>query len=196
MEELLLHGTDAERAARLAHVRLLLEHASLLQIDHVTLPFVDASSIGSDGTDEAVTLLSQILPWAEQHNVELHLETDLAPAAFRSLLDAAAHPLLFANYDTGNSAALGFDPREEFAAYGDRIGSVHIKDRVRGGSTVPLGEGNADFEAVFSCLQDTGYAGTFILQVARGEPGNEVEWAKKNRLFVETLLSRYGFASH
>ena len=34
------------------------------------------------------------------------------------------------NYDSGNSASLGYDPTDEFAAYGERVGSVHIKDRV------------------------------------------------------------------
>ncbi len=61
---------------------------------------------------------------------------------------AAAH-MVKVNYDSGNSASLGYDPRDEFAAYGARVGSVHIKDRVKGGSTVPLGTGDTDFMALF-----------------------------------------------
>ena len=57
------------------------------------------------------------------------------------------------NYDTGNSSGLGFIAKDEFAAYGDRIGSIHIKDRLRkpdgGVATKPLGEGSADFEDIF-----------------------------------------------
>jgi sugar phosphate isomerase/epimerase len=37
---------------------------------------------------------------------------------------------------------------EEFAAYGERVGSFHIKDRVRGGKTVPLGQGDTDFASL------------------------------------------------
>ena len=31
------------------------------------------------------------------------------------------------NYDIGNSAAMGFDPKEEIQVYGQRILNVHIK---------------------------------------------------------------------
>jgi hexulose-6-phosphate isomerase len=88
------------------------------------------------------------------------------------------------NYDSGNSASLGYSPANEFAAYGDRIGSVHIKDRVLNGGTVPLGTGNTDFAALFSCLEKIEYRGDFTLQVARGTPGDEVAWAKQNLAFI------------
>ena len=45
--------------------------------------------------------------------------------------------------DIGNSASLGLNPLDEFEAFGDRILNVHVKDRVLGGTTVPLGLGNA-----------------------------------------------------
>jgi L-ribulose-5-phosphate 3-epimerase len=65
---------------------------------------------------------------------------------------------------------------------------VHIKDRVRGGSTVPLGTGDTDFKALFGCLEAVAYRGDFVLQVARGEPGDEVPWARRNREFVIAQL--------
>ena len=54
------------------------------------------------------------------------------------------------NYDIGNSASLGFDPKEEFTSYGKRISNVHIKDRVLNGGPVTLGKGNADFVKFFN----------------------------------------------
>jgi hexulose-6-phosphate isomerase len=96
--------------------------------------------------------------------------------------------MLKANYDSGNSASLGYRPADEFAAYGQQIGSIHIKDRVRGGGTVPLGTGSADFDCLFECIRKVGYAGDYILQVAREVPGNEVIWAAQNRQFVERRL--------
>jgi hexulose-6-phosphate isomerase len=92
------------------------------------------------------------------------------------------------NYDSGNSASLGHAPREEWAAYGPRIGSVHIKDRVRNGGTVPLGTGDADFRALFEAIRAVGYGGPWVLQVARGTSGDEVSWARKNRAFLLDLL--------
>ena len=91
------------------------------------------------------------------------------------------------NYDSGNSASLGFCVEAEFAAYGNTIGSVHIKDRLRHGGTVPLGNGNADFAALRRCLGKVNYNGDIILQVARGMPGDEIAWARRNREFVEQL---------
>jgi L-ribulose-5-phosphate 3-epimerase len=94
------------------------------------------------------------------------------------------HPLLKANYDSGNSSSLGYAPREEFASYGEQVGSVHIKDRLLGASTVKLGTGDADFPALAESLRKVAYKGDFILQVARGTSGDEVAWAKQNREFV------------
>ena len=66
---------------------------------------------------------------------------------------------------------------------------MHIKDRVLHGSTVPLGKGDADLDAVFAGLRRLNYAGDFILQVARGTAGDEVAWAKANRAIVERYLN-------
>ena len=88
------------------------------------------------------------------------------------------------NYDSGNSASLGYAVGEEFAALGARIGSVHIKDRTTGGGTVPLGCGNADFGALFQELRKISYSGDFTLQVARGNEGDEVNWARHNVEFM------------
>ena len=46
------------------------------------------------------------------------------------MLNALPHPVIKVNYDSGNSASLGYSVTEEFAAYGNRIGSIHIKDRL------------------------------------------------------------------
>ena len=47
--------------------------------------------------------------------------------------------------------------------------NVHVKDRVKGGATIKLGEGDADFEAVFQSLQKVNYQGNFIIQAARSK---------------------------
>ena len=57
------------------------------------------------------------------------------------------------NYDTGNSASKGYDPIVELDLYGKYIDNIHLKDRIYKGSTVPLGEGNADFDTIFKKLK-------------------------------------------
>jgi hexulose-6-phosphate isomerase len=124
----------------------------------------------------------------------LHLETSLDPQGFSSLLAKLPHRLLKVNYDSGNSSSLGYEPREEVAAYGDRIGSVHIKDRIRGGGTVPLGTGDANIPVLLSELFRIGYNGDFVMQIARGEAGKELGWIQHNREVVTGYLRAAGFA--
>ena len=188
MEHPLVGAGSTDRASWIERLRWLVERAGAAGMGRIVLPFVDAAAIRG-ASDEQVVLdaLQVVLPTAEATGVELHLETALGPDDFAALLARVPHPLVRANYDAGNSAALGYVPREEFAAYGDRVGSVHVKDRRRGGGTVPLGTGDADLTAVGECLRDVGYQGDVVLQVARGVPDGEVEWAVHNRAVLERL---------
>ena len=185
MERPLVRASAGELAERLAMLDWLLGRGRILGINRMVVPFVDASRIDTEAEFEGVVAtLQRILPRAEKTGIEIHLETSLPPARFASLLDRLPHPLLKANYDSGNSSSLGYKPLEEFTAYGKRVGSVHIKDRIRGGGTVAPGSGDADFPALASSLKMVGYSGDFILQVARAVSGDEVSWIAKNRQFV------------
>ena len=44
---------------------------------------------------------------------------------------------------------------------------MHLKDRLLGGTTVPLGTGNAKLPETISALERQGYQGNYILQTAR-----------------------------
>jgi hexulose-6-phosphate isomerase len=84
---------------------------------------------------------------------------------------------------------LGYIATEEFAAYGHRVGSVHIKDRYRkpegGVETRPLGTGSADFADVFRAIRGIGYEGGVTLQVARGKENEEVAFIQSQLHFVK-----------
>ena len=184
-----VRATAAERAERLQHLAWLLGQARQIGVARVVLPFVDQSAILNQADGEAVVEAVQgALPRARECGIELHLETALDPAAFAKLLERLPHAEVKVNYDSGNSSSLGYRPADEFAAYGERVGSVHIKDRVKGGGTVPLGQGNALFDELFAALGRVQYRGDFILQVARGDAGDEVAWARRNIGFVKRYL--------
>jgi len=185
MDKPLVRASQAELEDRLHTFHWLLERGRLIGINRMVIPFVDASSIDTQAEfDGVVMLLKRLLEPAGNTGIEIHLETSLTPARFAELLNRLTDPLLKVNYDSGNSSSLGYAPREEFAAYGERVGSVHIKDRLLGASTVPLGTGDADFPALEESLKKVAYKGDFILQVARGASGDEVAWARQNREFV------------
>ncbi len=158
-------------------------------IPYMEVPFVDHSAIRTPTELEGlVEIFRGILDAIAGFDVTLAFETSLPPQPFADFLTALNHRAAKANYDMGNSASLGYNPREELNAYGRHIVTVHVKDRVLGGGTVPLGSGHTDFDACFSLFNELNYTGPFILQAARGE--DEISWNKKNRAFVTHYLRR------
>jgi hexulose-6-phosphate isomerase len=190
MDETLLQGTREERRTRETKLHWLLGQCKKAGISRIILPFVDNSRIATDTMAvELAALLRNTRFCARESSVEIHLETSLGPARFVSLLETIGDDFIKVNYDTGNSASLGYDVEEEFSAYGAFVGSIHIKDRIAGGTTVPLGTGNVNFRKFVSCLERIDYKGDFILQVARGDCGKELEWAVQNRNFLDKILA-------
>jgi L-ribulose-5-phosphate 3-epimerase len=184
-----LRCTADERRERELFLHRLLPIARKIGADHVVLPFVDISRIETEKDKQIIVeLMTTAAPIAESNNVELHLETDLGSNDFATLLKRIPHPYVKANFDSGNSSGLGYVASEEFASYGDRIGSIHIKDRrskfAGGIATMPLGEGSADFADVFQSMKRIGYNRGITLQVARGKDGDEVNWIRRQLAFV------------
>jgi L-ribulose-5-phosphate 3-epimerase len=184
-------ATKAEFAELTAHLCWLIERCHLASFTRMVLPFVDRSRIDTTEQLECVVeMLRHVLPIAAGAGLEIHLEASLDPQTFAGLLARLPDPVFKVNYDSGNSSSLGYDVREELTAYGMRIGSVHIKDRVRGGGSVPLGKGNADIPALLAGLIEIEYPGDYVMQIARGKPGDEVEWGQRNRDFLTRALRR------
>lgn len=174
-----------------SHLRRLLERAARLGAVYIVLPFVDASSLRTPVEREAaIVMLRDLAPVAAATGVELHLETDLPPTEFVGLLERVGEPgWIRANYDIGNSASLGYDPAEELTKLAPWLGSVHVKDRVLGGGTVPLGTGDADFATCFRLIRRAGFDRFLILQAARSSSMDEVEWTRRNVAFVRETWS-------
>ena len=186
-----LHSTDLNVATLSAAVlRELIINSRTIGVTDIVLPLVDQSSVrDSESQDQFIRAIEPFLPYLDENNMNLNLETDLGPTAFKSLLNQIDSDRVTVNYDTGNSAGLGYDPEQEFAAYGDRITDIHIKDRVKNGFSVCLGQGSADFTQIFKCVQNYGYSGPFIMQAFRDDDGLEIfktqlTWLKE---FLETF---------
>lgn len=189
MTETLLDGHGNARPKNVRHLEWLLGRASALGVRYVVLPLVDSSSLATDRAIETLLAIVRSLgATVRKARVELHLETDLAPRSLVELLERIDEPLVRANYDTGNSASLGRDPQQELALLGSWLGSVHIKDRLLGGGTVPLGTGSADLAACFRLILAAGFPGPCILQAAREGGISELGLAIRNRRLVEKLI--------
>jgi len=190
MDVPLIRCSPAERDRREQHLHDLIPIAKRIGATKMVLPFVDNSKINGEYEKQSViAILKRALPIAEQHGVELHLEADFGPTEFADFLARIPHPMLKVNWDSGNSSGLGYIATEEFAAYGPRIGSVHIKDRYRkpegGIETRPLGTGSANFDDVFTAIRSIDYQGGVTLQVARGADNDEVNFIKTQLDFVK-----------
>jgi len=164
--------------------RLIASAASLGVID-IVVPCVDQSSLNSqECIDRFVAIIRNFIPVLEENCINLSLETDLTPQSFSNLLKRIDSKNVTVNYDIGNSASMGYDPLEELEAYGNMISDIHIKDRILGGASVALGEGNADFELFFKKLKKYNYKGPFIMQAYRDNEGihvfnKQLKWIKE-----------------
>lgn len=159
-----------------------------LGIRYMVFPLVDAGAI--ENLEQEKTLkdgLSKLHEIMLNNNVKILFESDFSPQRLSDFILELPETLYGINYDIGNSAALGYSPKDEFEAYGPRICNVHIKDRVFGGGTVPLGEGNADFASVFHFLKKYGYSGNLILQTARSNVGDHAGVLIGYRDFAKSL---------
>ena len=186
-----LIGTDGEPQQEVVeHLQWLIKRVSSVGAGYLVLPFVDSSSLQSPREiDGLLAMLRDVLPDIEMADIELHLETDLKPRSLTKLLNDMSSPRIRATYDMGNSASLGHDPLKELPLIGPFLGSVHVKDRILGGGTVPLTTGSTNFEACFKLIGESGFDGPYILQAARDESISEVDLAIKNRQFVEEQVA-------
>ncbi len=157
------------------------------------IPFVDSSSLKTKKDEEELVLnLQTAIPVAQDCGVSLTLETDLPPSKFRDVLLKFNHPNVRANYDTGNSASLGYDTKTELATLSTWLVNIHIKDRLLHGGSVPLGKGSTDFDVVFATLAKINYKGDLIIQGAREHEKIKPDvTCSKYLKFVKKYADRY-----
>ena len=188
MQQPLVRMTEDTKSQNKEYLASILKNAKEVGAIGVEIPFVDNSSIKNETEkEEFIDVMQDAFKQAKDIDLKISLETDLPPSDFQELLENINLDYVQANYDIGNSASLGFDPKEELEAYGLKILNVHVKDRKLGSTTVPLGTGNANINYVIQKLQEIGYSGGLTMQAARGE--NDIETAKEQLKYVRTLLN-------
>lgn len=168
------------------------EACTCVGISIMVVPLVDNGRLENAGQEDILAdfLLSQVR-FFDDRGIRVVFELDFSPSEVSSFIARYSPSIFGINYDTGNSAAQGFNPAHELEAYGHRIVNVHIKDRELGGNTVPLGAGSADFEAVFTSLAQVDYKGNYILQTARADKGNHAEVLNRYREMTLDWMSGY-----
>jgi L-ribulose-5-phosphate 3-epimerase len=155
--------------------------------DRMLIPLLETSAVDTpELRAEVVSSLCRVAPTAERYGVTLGLEMEIAGAEYARLIESVGSARVRAYYDTGNSTAQGFDVAEDIAPLLPLLHAVHIKDRVRGGGSKPLGTGDTNFQGFFPRLLRAGFRGDFVLQHYFDEQP-ELE-AERSLSFVEQLL--------
>ncbi len=177
----------AESAASVAVLKQLITQAAALGATTVLLPVLEVAELRTaDEKAELLRHLQEPLDLAASFDIRLGLETELPAAEYADLVSDAQHAALGVYFDTGNATARGYDIAADIRILGPLLCGIHVKDRTKGGPTVPLGQGDADFPRFFAAVGEAGYAGPVVMQTAFGRDFLEVATAHLS--FVRTLL--------
>ena len=163
----------------------IIEACGCVKATILVVPLVDNGGINSSKELEIlIDVIYEAKSLLVESDVKIVFESDFGPNDLAVMIKKFDPLTVGINYDVGNSASLGYDPYQEILAYGHRVLNVHVKDRPFGGSTVPLGHGDADFPNVFESLARIQYKGNFILQTARAKEGKHIECLNVYRDFT------------
>tara|TARA_B110000438_G_scaffold303352_1_gene364432 strand:- start:3040 stop:3879 length:840 start_codon:yes stop_codon:yes gene_type:complete len=181
-----LEKNNSKKEEIINNLKKLIKHSQLLNIKFFIIPLVDKTSIKTTNHEnQVIKLIKGFLPLVKRNSYIL-FETDYKPNKIRNFIKKFNTTKVKINYDTGNSASLGFNFDEEKNYY-DLIKNVHIKDRKLKGSTVRLGLGNARLKKIINFFKKKKYRGNFILQTARNKRNLHVQEINLNRDYILQL---------
>lgn len=189
-------ATGSKRVSLLEDFKTIIENIPRIGCRLIVFPLVDNGSIENPEQEKFfIAKMLELETFLLKNNVRVAFESDYGPQELAGFIEQFPSTVFGINYDTGNSASLGFNPSEEFACYGQHITNVHIKDRVFKGKTVPLGDGDTNFETIFGCLSTMEYSGNMIIQAARSVSGDHNSSIDSYRNFVSEHWTKIGSAS-
>jgi hexulose-6-phosphate isomerase len=187
----MIHRLAGESPAALArHQQVLADlivAAHAVGADRILIPLLETSAVDTPELKRDVARsLREVAPMAERYGVTLGLEMEIPGHEYVRVVESAGSARVRAYYDTGNSTAQGLDIARDIEPLLSLVHAVHVKDRVRGGGSKPLGTGDANFQGFFPRLLRAGFKGDFVLQ-HYFEDQPELE-AERSLSFVEHLI--------
>ena len=172
----------------------LMENAHRVGATTVLVSFFDDNVLVSkEDMRFACMQLAPVLSVARELSMRIGIETEMEAEKLVDFISSFRSPAVGVYYDIGNMVSMGIDVERDISILSDLIVGVHVKDRIVGGKSVPLGEGSADFPTIFRALKDVGYTGPFIIQGARWEGTDDVTLCAEYRNLVSSWLTEtYG----
>ena len=154
-------------------------------VKYIVVPLVDNGSI-KEHTHDLLFLKLQNVSDMLSKNINILFETDFSPSENLNFIKSFDNNKFGLNYDTGNSAHLGFPFLEEIIFF-KFVKNIHIKDRILNSISVPLGKGDFNFRGFYNFLKNYKYTGIFTLQTARSPYDNDLKNLLLNRDFLINL---------
>ena len=161
------------------------------KIQNIVLPLVDNGSLIKNDINESYVIedLNKVFQEYKDDNINFIFESDFEPEKLLRFIEKFNSNKVGINYDSGNSASLGFDSEKEIKTYGNWIKNCHLKDRVKGGSTVEFGKGNTNFKKVLQNLSKIDYTNDFIIQGARSNNNKDIEILNQYRNYILDIVT-------
>lgn len=158
----------------------IIESASKINAGIIVIPLIEKMSLSNSNLFSVILkILNDCKEICKDMNIKLALELDLSPKKVINVLDKLNSEYVGINYDLGNSAALGFDIKEEFNYYGNKIFDIHIKDRCFNSGPCLLGTGNVDFIEAAKLIRKNKNNCPIIMQSYRNHEGLNITILQK-----------------
>lgn len=141
--------------------------------------------------------LSEVLDYATEKEILVGIEYEPGllvenSVELAALMESMGAPHLGANLDLGHSHVLGEDPDEVVARLAPRIFHIHLEDiRSRKHYHLIPGDGDMDFNAIFSALQRSSYEGFLTVELYT-YPHQPEEAAERSLRHLKPFLTQYG----
>jgi L-ribulose-5-phosphate 3-epimerase len=167
-------------------IKIISSNSSKVGIKYLILPFLDNSTPNNKHKIKKLTELLIKIKKKISKKIFILIETDINPKKLLEVIKTINN--IYINYDLGNSASKNYNLNEE-KKYFKYVKNIHLKDRIKNGSTVRFGKGNADFKIFFNFLNKTKNKYTFTLQPARSNCNQDIKEIKLNIEYLKNILS-------
>ena len=168
----------------LKDLKRVIELSKKVGVKFIILPLVDYSTIENETQEKILIKELKKVSKLLNNSQKILFEIDYPPNKIILFLKKL-NKKFGINYDTGNSASLGFDFNEE-KKYFKHVHNIHIKDRTFRGQSVRLGKGDFNFKKFFLYIKKIKYNGNLILQTARSK--KHIDEIILNRNFIKNLI--------
>ncbi len=171
----------------LEYLEKLIINGQKIGIKYFIIPLVDQSSIKNKTQENLLIRGIKNFERLLGKKSKILFEIDYKPLSVARFIKKLKSSKYGINYDTGNSAGLGFSFSNE-KKYFKFVKNIHLKDKELNGKTIRLGNGNFKFRSFFSYLKKVNYKGNLILQTARAKNKSHEYELNLNREYIQKYL--------